>query len=174
MQPAIFQGRGGLVGLGHFYKHFVKKGPAGKILSFFLLDTLKTTFWMENLKNLKNSKMDTVGAFFTKSGHFFFDFHKREKGAYSSPLPPPPSCASAWDALIWYYWVARATFPKLSIQLYTTRISRLSFPFLRLCWNPALFLCIASRSRFCHMAKYDLHKFLEFCINELVQWLIQW
>ena len=33
-QPAIFQGRGGLVILGHFYKHFVentrKKGPARK------------------------------------------------------------------------------------------------------------------------------------------------
>ena len=31
-QPEIFQGKGGLVGLGHFYKHFVKntrkKGPA--------------------------------------------------------------------------------------------------------------------------------------------------
>ena len=31
-QPEVFQGKGGLVGLGHFYKHFVKntrkKGPA--------------------------------------------------------------------------------------------------------------------------------------------------
>ena len=47
-QPEIFQGRGGLVKLGHFDKHFVKnsrkKGPAGKISEFFLLDTLKTTF----------------------------------------------------------------------------------------------------------------------------------
>ena len=24
-QPEIFQGRGGLVGLGHFYKYFIKK-----------------------------------------------------------------------------------------------------------------------------------------------------
>ena len=35
-QPEIFQGRGGLLGLGHFYKLFVKntrkKGPAGKNL----------------------------------------------------------------------------------------------------------------------------------------------
>ena len=44
-QPAIFQGRRGLVELGHFYKHFVentrKKGPARKIREFFLLDILR-------------------------------------------------------------------------------------------------------------------------------------
>ena len=38
-QPEIFQGRGGLVRLGHFYKHFIKntrkKGPAGKSLGVF-------------------------------------------------------------------------------------------------------------------------------------------
>ena len=38
-QPEIFQGRGGLVRLGHFYKHFVKttrkKDPAGKNLGDF-------------------------------------------------------------------------------------------------------------------------------------------
>ena len=38
-QPEIFQGRGGLPGLGHFYKHFVKnsrkKGPARKNLRVF-------------------------------------------------------------------------------------------------------------------------------------------
>ena len=47
-QTEIFQGSGGLVGLGHFYKHFVKntrqKAPHGKIGEFFLLDTLKPTF----------------------------------------------------------------------------------------------------------------------------------
>ena len=47
-QPEIFQGKGGLVGLGHFCKHFVKntrkKATQGKIWEFFLLDTLKTTF----------------------------------------------------------------------------------------------------------------------------------
>ena len=47
-QPEIFQGRGGFVKLGHFDKHFIKKlrkkAPQGKILEFFLLDTLKTTF----------------------------------------------------------------------------------------------------------------------------------
>ena len=38
-QPEIFQGKGGLVGLGHFCKHFVKntrkKGHAGKNLGVF-------------------------------------------------------------------------------------------------------------------------------------------
>ena len=47
-QPEMFQGTGGLVGLGQFYKHFVKntrkKVPHGKIWEFLLLDTLKTTF----------------------------------------------------------------------------------------------------------------------------------
>ena len=53
VQPEIFQGREGFVKLGHFDKHFVKnsrkKSPAGKISKFFLLATLKTTFWMVNL-----------------------------------------------------------------------------------------------------------------------------
>ena len=48
VQPEIFQGRGGFVKLGHFNKHFIKKSrkkaPQRKILEFFLLDTLKTTF----------------------------------------------------------------------------------------------------------------------------------
>ena len=47
-QPEIFQGRRGFVKLGHFDKHFIKKSrkkaSQGKILEFFLLDTLKTTF----------------------------------------------------------------------------------------------------------------------------------
>ena len=52
-QPEIFQGRGGFVKLGHLDKHFTKKSrkkaPQAKILEFFLLDTLKATFWMANL-----------------------------------------------------------------------------------------------------------------------------
>ena len=47
-QPEIFQGRGGFVKLGHFDKHFFKnsrrKALQGKILEFFLSDTLKTAF----------------------------------------------------------------------------------------------------------------------------------
>ena len=38
-QPDLSQGTGGLVGLGHFYKHFLKntrkKGPAGKNVGIF-------------------------------------------------------------------------------------------------------------------------------------------
>ena len=45
-QPEIFQGRGGFVKLGHLDKPFVKniRKKDGKILEFFLLDTLTTTF----------------------------------------------------------------------------------------------------------------------------------
>ena len=47
-QPKIFQGRERFMELGHFDKKFVKnarkKGPIGKGLEFFLLDTLKATF----------------------------------------------------------------------------------------------------------------------------------
>ena len=75
-QPEFFQGRGGLMDLGHFYKHFVKntrkKVLQEKIWEFFLLNTLKITFWMENL-----TQKWSVKAFFTKSGHFFFGFQNR-------------------------------------------------------------------------------------------------
>ena len=76
------------MGLGHFYKHFVKctrkEGPTGKNWEFFLLDALKTTFWMENL----TQKWTQLGHFFTKSGHFFsiFKIGKRR------PAYLPPSC----------------------------------------------------------------------------------
>ena len=47
-QLEIFQGRGDLVGLGHFYKHFIKtprkKTLQEKIWEFFLLDIPKTKF----------------------------------------------------------------------------------------------------------------------------------
>ena len=50
--------------LGHFDKHFIKKSrkkaPQGKILEFFLLDTLKTTV----LNGKFNQRMDTIRAFF--------------------------------------------------------------------------------------------------------------
>ena len=64
--------------LGPFDKHFIKKSrkkaPPGKVLEFFVLDTLKTTF---------NLRMDTIRA-------LSFDFQKRSGEA--SPRPPP-SCA---------------------------------------------------------------------------------
>ena len=48
-QLEILQGGGGFAELGTSIKIFLKtqgkeKGPAGKLLEFFLLDTLKTTF----------------------------------------------------------------------------------------------------------------------------------
>ena len=52
VQPEIFQGRGGFMELGHFNKLFIqysrKKAPHGKILKLFLLDTLKTAFWLRD------------------------------------------------------------------------------------------------------------------------------
>ena len=51
--PESFQDRGIFVELGHFDKLSVKnarkkKVPQANILELFLLDHLKTTFWMEN------------------------------------------------------------------------------------------------------------------------------
>ena len=74
-QSEIFVGREGFVKLGHFDKHFVKNSrkkiaPQGKI--FFLLNTLKTTFWVVNL---------TSG--WTQSGHFSLIFRKEQE------TPPP-------------------------------------------------------------------------------------
>ena len=91
--------------LEHFDKPFIKnareKGPAGKILELFLLDTLKTTFWMEDLAK----GWTQLGPFFSKSGHFF-RFSKKGRGglppdptALHPPLAPPPS--SAPDKISW-------------------------------------------------------------------------
>ena len=88
-QPEIFQGRGGLVGLGHIYKHFVKntrkKAAHGNIWWFFLLDTLKTTFWMENV----TQRWTQSGHFLQNQGTFFAIFKIGE----GRPPLPPPSCA---------------------------------------------------------------------------------
>ena len=75
-QPEIFQGKLVFMKLGHFDKHFVKKSRKKtrqrKILVFFLVDTLKTTFWTENL----SQKWTQPGPFFIDSGHFS-DFQKK-------------------------------------------------------------------------------------------------
>ena len=87
-QPDIFQGRGGFAILGHFDKKFVKntkKGPAGKILEFFLQDTLKNTFSMEYLIQ----KWKLSRPFFQKNQGTFFDFQKRQER--TPHLPPAPS-----------------------------------------------------------------------------------
>ena len=73
MQPEIFQGRRGFAELGHFDTNFVKN----KILP----DTLKATFWMENLEKDGQNQ----GPFFPKSGHFF---RFSQKGGGGLHLPP--------------------------------------------------------------------------------------
>ena len=60
------------------------KRAQGKILKFFLLDTLKTIFGMENL----TQRWTQSGPFCPKSGHF--QFSKRAGEDSSLPL----SCAS--------------------------------------------------------------------------------
>ena len=115
----IFQGRESFVELGHFNKHFVKntriKTPAGKQFWIFLLSTLKTIFWVENL----TQRWIRTGPFFPKSGQVF-RFSKSSRGG----LPLPPSCAPVsvaeyatvtlnipkyhWKCLKKLFWLARA------------------------------------------------------------------
>ena len=60
----MFEGMGDFLGLGHFDTHFVKNTqknvPQEKILEFFPLDTVKTTFRMKYLTQR-----------WTQSGPFF-------------------------------------------------------------------------------------------------------
>ena len=83
-----FQGKGGrgFVELGRFDNYVVKntrkRGPARKHFRVFLLDALKTTFWMEGL----TQRWTQWRSFIPKPGHFF-DFQKEQGGDLpSSPL----------------------------------------------------------------------------------------
>ena len=86
-QSEIFQGRGGLRKLAHFDKQFDKKltktAPQGKILEFFLLDTLKNNI----LNGEFNPEMDTIRAFFSQNQGTFYDFKKRAGEASLLPTP---------------------------------------------------------------------------------------
>ena len=71
-QKLFRTGGGRFVKLGHFDKHFIKntrkRGPTRKhFLEIFLLGTLKTTFWIENL----TQRWTQSGPFFPKSEHIF-------------------------------------------------------------------------------------------------------
>ena len=67
----IFQDRGSFVELGRFDKHYVKIEEKNtlqeKSVEFFPLDTLKTTFRMENL----TQNWTESGSFFSNQGTFF-------------------------------------------------------------------------------------------------------
>ena len=81
------QGRGGLVGLGCFYKHFVKN-TWKKCLAEKNLGVFSPRYSKNYILNGKfNSKMGTIRAFFTKSAHFFLIFKIRQG---RPPLSPPP------------------------------------------------------------------------------------
>ena len=86
-QPELFLGWGGFAEPGHFDKHFVKSTKKqAKIVEFFVLNTVKTTFQMKKI----NPKMDTISVFFPKLEHLFRFSKKGRVG-----LPSPPSCAPA-------------------------------------------------------------------------------
>ena len=86
-------GQGGSVELRHFDKHFVKtqekKVLQGNILEFFLICTIKTTFWMDNL----TQGWTQPGPFFEKSGDFNW-FSKKGRG--SLPHSPLVLCLWVW------------------------------------------------------------------------------
>ena len=69
-----------------------KKGPAGKILRFFLLKTFKNC----TLKDKFNTDMTSIRAFFPKIRTLFFDFQKRAGETSLSPLPPSRYAPFRW------------------------------------------------------------------------------
>ena len=73
-----------LVELGYFDKHFVKtqekEAPQGNSLEIFVLNTVKTQFWLENLTHR-----------WKQSGHFFSVFKKSRGGLLSFPSLAPVS-----------------------------------------------------------------------------------
>ena len=146
-----FSGHWSFVELGHFDKHFVKntrkKGPAWKIWEFFLLDTLKTIFWTENL----TQRWMQSGFFFPKWGHFF-RFSKRAGEA--SPLPFSCSSVSvaeyatisqnmpkyAWKCLNKLFWLCQGSESAWSSDMFHRRLKMprvLNKPGLRItnCWE---------------------------------------
>ena len=58
-----------------------KKAPHGNILEFFLLNSLKTKLWMENL----TQRCTWLGPFLSKIKSLFFNF---EKSRGKAPLSP--------------------------------------------------------------------------------------
>ena len=82
-QPEIFQGRESFAELSHIDKHFIKntrkKVLQENILEVFLLDTNKTTFWME-----------IVTPRWTQSGPFFFSKIIRALSIFKKEQRRPP------------------------------------------------------------------------------------
>ena len=123
-QPDIFQGRGGFAILGHFDKKFVKnpkKGPTGKILEFFLQDTLKTNIF----DGIFNPKMETIKGFFPKNQGTFFDFQKRQERTPHLPFVASPlSCVP-----VHFYW----NYTHKSFKFLNSELKALIFNFFEFC-----------------------------------------
>ena len=103
---------------GLFHKHFVKSSkkkhtPHRKISEFFLLDTLKTTFWMVNLR------MGISGPFPPKSGHFSL-FLKR--------VLVTDHISLSYRLYFWRYW-ATSVSQLLAFQVVTPQILKITLSF---------------------------------------------
>ena len=93
VHPDIFQRRRGFFELRYFDKHFVKntrkKDPKGTYLEIFLVDTLKTTYWMENV----TQKWAQLGLFCPKQDTFFNFQPRTGEDSQASPSCAPASVA---------------------------------------------------------------------------------
>ena len=107
MQPEIFKSRGGFMELGHFDKHFVKD-------NIFLLNILKTKFWIENLKISSNQDL------FFQNWVLFLIFKKRQEkppslllvvqlnvAEYASLSPNIPKYP--WTILTKLFWLCQGS-----------------------------------------------------------------
>ena len=82
----VLQTSGGFVELGHFHKlciKNIKKAQQRKLVGVFVLDFLKTTFWMED----STQRWTKLGLFFQKSGHFSRFSKKGREASFPFPLP---------------------------------------------------------------------------------------
>ena len=74
------------------------------ILEFFLLDTLKTTFWMENL----TQRWTKLGLFFQNWGHYFRFSKRAGEASLCPPRPPHPFLVARicmWLNMHQYPWI---------------------------------------------------------------------
>ena len=91
-----------------------KRDPQGNILEFFLLDTLKTTFWIENL----TQRWTQLGPFFPKLGHFF-QFSKRAVEVFLLPLIAHLECGWICMNIPKYPWKILKKTVQIMLGLWT-------------------------------------------------------
>ena len=89
-QREMFQSRGRFVEPGHFDKLFCKNAREKE---FFLRDTLKSTFWMENV----TQRWTQSRPFFSYISAIILIFKKRQ----GSPPPLPPLATGLSGCMLW-------------------------------------------------------------------------